>query len=429
MAVLLKLIRADEGRRTTRIVEGPCVGSELRKCRRFPYGRASRAALVLIGALAPVMRATAQDVPQELMVDLRDANFSGAQINSVRAGAIAVQILPQRDDTAAFVTGAVRIAAPDEALPEEIRKIETFRTGGRILQIGRFGQSPSLGDIQPLVLDRGEIDDLRGCKAGDCEMQIGSGAMEAIHAIDGSRNDARTHAAQTFKELLLGQARAYLEHGSAAMATYNNNDAPESVASAFEQILRDSPRLVRSDPAFFRYLVDFPKDPQASNLENFLYWSKEKVRKPVVSVVHVCLEHSESHGRARYLIAMKHIYDSHYYLAFSEFLQTFPEENGKAFYLVRSIKALIDPPRGLFRGILLGRIKASMRDELAKDLSHTRSLLESMAVPAGASVTGRSRRARGSRDAHLEVGALAAFRRRPIEPQLDDASMRRSNRP
>jgi hypothetical protein len=351
----------------------------------------------LVASLAAGLPASAQDAPQELVAEMRDAGFSDAQITVVKEGGIVTRVLPQRDDNAAFVAGVVRIAAPDDALANGIRGIELLRRGGRTLQIGRFGTPPTMEDIQPLVLERRDLDDLRSCRVGDCDVQIGRHAMELIHAIDWEAADARERAAQLTKGILLAQVRAYLEQGSSAMATYDDNDPPESVASSFEQILRDSPSLVRSNPTFYRYLLDFPNGVPPPNVESLLYWSKEKLRRPVVSVVHVSLQRLEDHGRTSYYIAMKHIYDSHYFLAYAEFLTAIPEPGAtKGFYLVRSIRALIDPPRGWFRGFLLGRIKGAMRDELAKDLRRTRTRLEfsSKILPSspGFTPTGPSRR-------------------------------------
>ena len=132
----------------------------------------------LVGLLAAAVSASAQDVPVELAAEMRDAGFSDAQITTVKAGGIVTRILPQRDDNAAFVTGVVRIAAPDYALADGVRSIEVFRRG-RTLQIGRFGTPPTMEDIQPLVLERRDLDDLRNCRVGDCDVQIGRHAMRA----------------------------------------------------------------------------------------------------------------------------------------------------------------------------------------------------------------------------------------------------------
>ncbi len=76
-------------------------------------------------------------------------------------------------------------------------------------------------------------------------------------------------------------------------------------------------------------------------------------------------------------VAMKHIYDSHYFLANTEFYTLLPRASDpKGFYLAHALHARIDPPRR-FRGLLLGRIKEASRGGIEEDLERTRKQLES----------------------------------------------------
>ena len=201
--------------------------------------------------------------------------------------------------------------------------------------------------------------------------------MDALRAIDWGSLDAKKRAAQVMKRLLVEQVETYAERGAPAMAVYDDNERPESVAAAFDQIMRDSPGLVRGNPEFYRYFIQFPRGVPPTNVENIFYWSKQKLREPVVSVVHMCLRRVDDCGATGYLVAMKHLYDSHYFLAYGEFLTLLPTSDARGTYLIRSIRALIDPPGGWLRGLLLGRIKSAMRDELASDLARSRKGFES----------------------------------------------------
>jgi len=128
------------------------------------------------------------------------------------------------------------------------------------------------------------------------------------------------------------------------------------------------------DPDFWHYLLAFP-EATLPGVESFVYWSKDKIRKPVVSIVHACIQRVEK-GGSSYFIALKHIYDSHYYMANAEFLTLVPDRGAKTgFFLVHSLRARIDPPRKL-RAVLLGKIKGAMRDELVELLQGTKDRLE-----------------------------------------------------
>jgi len=73
------------------------------------------------------------------------------------------------------------------------------------------------------------------------------------------------------------------------------------------------------------------------------------------------------------------IYDSHYFLAAAEFLALVPDGDARTgFFLVHNMRARLDPPRKL-RGMLLGKIKGAMRDELGELLASTKTRLERQA--------------------------------------------------
>ncbi len=167
------------------------------------------------------------------------------------------------------------------------------------------------------------------------------------------------------------------------MAVYDDGVAPEPVARGLARILEYSPELLARNPAFYDYVQRYPAAPRPANVEEFVFWSKERLMNPLVSVVHVFIQRVEAPDGERYDLALKHVYDSHYFLAYAEFMTLLPRPDGEpGCYLVRSVRALINPPRGLLRGILLGRIKRAMRSQLADDMAHGRQLAETGTLPA-----------------------------------------------
>ncbi len=106
-----------------------------------------------------------------------------------------------------------------------------------------------------------------------------------------------------------------------------------------------------------------------------------RATRPIVSIVHVFIQHVSEGGRTRYDIALEHVYDSHFFLAYVEFMTLLPDpRTDDGFYLLRSVRALINPPRGWLRGILLQRIKRAMREQLAEDMAETKRALEAAAA-------------------------------------------------
>jgi len=314
-------------------------------------------------------------VPAEARAYLKSASFSDAEIAAVERGGVVSRIVPRKEDNDVFIVGVVRIAAPAEALVAAIQRIETLRNRLPIVQIGRFSTPPRVEDLDGLTFETKDLEALRTCRVGDCDLKVGSRAMEAARRVDWKASDAYAQASRVLKDLIVAQVTSYVRDGSSAMAVYNDNANPESTANEVAKIVESEPTPLGFGPDLLRQVLDFPKTA-LPNVESFVYWSKEKTRKTVVSVAHVSIETVPRETGAVCVVAMKHLYDSHYFLANMEFLTLLPDGADKpGFTLVHVLRARVDPPRS-FRGMLLGKMREGMREAIATDLQTTRSRIE-----------------------------------------------------
>jgi len=344
--------------------------------------RAVLPTMLVLTALAGDARA---EPPSALDSEMRAVGFTEAQLATVRSGGLVTRLRLQREDNAAFVIAATRIASPQARLLDEIRSLGRSGwtpTAERMLQAGRFSEPPSPADLQPLRLERQDLHDLARCHVGDCDLQLDRQTMAEGRKIDWHAPDAEARAGRLLKAMLLERAAGYLREGSHGVAVYDDGPSPESPARGFDYILGNSPGLCSRDRPLCDYLLQFPSAPAPAELEHFLLWSKTRVVKPVVSIVHAVIRRDEKAVPPRYDIVLEHVYDSHYFLAYAEFLTLLPEPGtARAFYLIRAVRALVSPPRGWLRGILLSRIKHGMRDQLAEEVARTRRKLEIEALP------------------------------------------------
>jgi hypothetical protein len=307
--------------------------------------------------------------PQTYMQTL---GFAPGEIADLEAGKVVARVFPEQDDIEASVMGFVRIKAPVERLLDRVRHIEKTPIRDPLMQIGRFSETPRIEDLGPLVFEAEDLDDFSKCRVGACEVQAPDAAADLSRQIDWRAIDAKDKATRLVKEGLLNLTKTYLEEGSSGLVVYHNNPAPLSVRAEVEKLLQNSPNLKRYNPGFITYLLDFPK-ANPGHVENFVFWEKERLHKPVVSVIHACIERVEDGADVAYFIALKHIYDSRFFFAHMEFLTMIPD--GQGFYLIRSVRARIDPPQKL-RGFLLGKIKGAMRGALVDELKATKTELE-----------------------------------------------------
>ena len=73
------------------------------------------------------------------------------------------------------------------------------------------------------------------------------------------------------------------------MAVYNDNEIPESTAAEVAKIVGSEPPPLQFSPDLLKHVLDFPMSA-LPGVESFVYWSKEKTRKTVVSVAHVSIQ-------------------------------------------------------------------------------------------------------------------------------------------
>jgi hypothetical protein len=321
--------------------------------------------------------------PGEIAGELVRLGLSASDAEHAGRGEVVARILPQPEDNAAVVVGAVFVDARPERLLEDIRSLDAVRSRRRVLQAGRFSEPPVSGDLDGLVFEPQDLADLRRCRVGDCDIRVNARTMAAARELDWSASGSAGTASLALKSALLAEVRAYREHGAAGMSIYHESDTPEQSGSELHALLRSTPPPFPESPSYMRYLQEYPSF-ELANVEGFFFWSKEALRKPVVSAVHLSLQTVIAGGDPRYLIALTHVYDSHYFLAYAEFLSVLPVPGAaRGFFLVRSIRARIDPPHW-FRGLLLRKIKREMRGTLKVDLERTRRRLEPLPRGDGA---------------------------------------------
>lgn len=327
-----------------------------------------RMALLAVGLSGVVAYAQAPPLPF-----LKSVGFTDAELASFDKGAAVTKILTTKEDLDAAVIGAIRVNASPATLVERVRTLDAFRKSATVLQIGRFSSPPKIEDLAGLTIDESELKDFEECKVGSCDLKLGSGAMELAKKIDWKAPDAKVKASALLKQAFLDGVNAYLSNGT--MGLYVDNAAPESVVEGLKKILADSPYLVAHDATFGQYVLDFPK-ASLPGAESILYWSKDKLRKPVVSLHHLVIFKKGEGAATTYLVADKHVYDSHYFLATVDFVGLVPgADPAKGFSLVYLTRTRIDPPTK-FRGTLLGKIKGGMKDAIADKLTNGKKNLE-----------------------------------------------------
>src|SRR3954469_4765898 len=177
---------------------------------------AAALAAVLIGAAG--RGSTIVDDVRNILT--RDFHFTSAELTDLERGRVVRRGLDAHAAGEVGVVGAVRAAAAVDAFVDSVRRIEEFKRGPGVLQIGRFSNPPRLADLDALAIDRDDFD-LRRCRAGACDIRLSAEAIARVQReVDWTASDADRRAAALFKQILFEHVHSYWQGGSGRMTRY-----------------------------------------------------------------------------------------------------------------------------------------------------------------------------------------------------------------
>jgi hypothetical protein len=280
------------------------------------------------------------------------ARFPPAEIEAMRGGRAIVKTAAPEEGALAIL-GAVRIRTTKEHVRLYFDELMKFEDGEVVLRTGRFGDPPAPADVARLDLPEGDIDALRGCRPGDCPVQVGAGLADLQAAIDWRAKDHREQVNRFVRQRLVDYVKAYRERGDDALVTYVGGAKPVSLAREWQALLAAAPYLHGYAPGLRRYLAEYPKAALEGG-RDLVQWSTTVYgRKPIVAVTHVVLYQDEARPD-RLSIALKQIYasrSSEGAFSFATVVETADSEGKKTAWVVFVNRTRTDALRGGLSGV------------------------------------------------------------------------------
>jgi len=252
----------------------------------------------------------------------------------------------------------------------------THKTNPAILEIGSFSSEPSVKDLDTLTLEARDIEDLKDCVVGDCQIKLSAPMIERFRKeIDWSAPDYQLAVTNLFKQMLLDYVRDYRTRGEAALIEYN--DKQDEVSLAAEQ------RALNGASSYINDLLAKAKsDLQLA--EDSIVWSKIKFGlKPVIAINHVRIFRRNSDAGPQVLIASNQIYANHYFnasLALTAFVNIPGVDQGA--YLVYENRSRADGLDGPFGKLKRGVVEKRALEGLKSILEHSQASLGGSALAA-----------------------------------------------
>ena len=317
--------------------------------------------------LAQASMAEFQQVLREKAA-LEERDFAALQLNQP-----VVRLVPTSNKREVAVTGLVNINTSAEDFLRSYRDSMLQKSNAAILEIGRFGPEPALADIEGLSLETRDIEDLKECVAGDCQVKLSAPMIERFRKeVDWAAPDYQLRATNLFKEMLVAYIKDYRARGEAALIEYS--DKSDRVRLANEQ------RELSSAGGYINSLLADTKSG-LQLIEETLVWSKIKFGlKPVIAVNHISIYKRNSGVGPQVLVASKQIYANHYFNAFHA-LTAFVNVPGAA-YLVYENRSRADGLEGPFGKIKRGVVEKKALEGLRGIIAQSKASLEGPTLTA-----------------------------------------------
>jgi hypothetical protein len=331
---------------------------------------------VLLLTLLVVLAASSKgmdDTPEPHRFFREYVGLSDDQIATIRNGKALARVLESRTLDEVFVFGAVYVESTPEKYVKLASNIESLRKLPNYLAIQEFSDPPQLSDLDGFTLDEQDIQELKKCKPGHCEVQLPSESMEAFQqSVDWSSPDVTEQVNRLAKKLALEAITRYQQGGNEALGTYRDKAHPSIVADTFRSLLSRSKALPVYLPELNHYLLDYPTAP-SEHIQSKFYWEKVNFGlKPTIRVVQAIIYRDVGTAGPAYAIAVKQLYASHYFETALDLTFCVPDAENRerpGFYLITmkgSQQAGLTGLKGsLVRKVAVDKTRASLERALA----------------------------------------------------------------
>jgi hypothetical protein len=313
--------------------------------------------------------------PERLETYFTDAvNLSGEERQRLIKGEPLTKMLEGDESKEVAVFGAVWISAPVRRYVEAVKDIEAFERGGGFKITKRISAPPRIEDFSALRLPHDDLDDLRSCRVGDCEVKLGEQALKRFRSeIQWSAPNARAAANALMQRLAFEYVTGYLEGGNERLAVYRDNSRPTFVAQEFRTMVDQMRVLTTFMPNLRRYLLEYPR-VTIPGATSFLYWQEVQFGlKPTIRISHLTIRENPEDT----VVASKMLYASHYFWTGLELRALVPDSTrGPGFWFVTVNRSRSDGLSGFTGALVRRRVRTEVEEGALAALRATKQLLE-----------------------------------------------------
>lgn len=303
----------------------------------------------------------------------QDIGLGQDQIAEIRSGQPVTKVLLSRTPAEVFLFGAIYIHAAPESYVQFAHDFDRLRNLPSYLALQVFSNPPHLSDLKDFAFDNDDIQALKNCKPGDCQIQLPASSIEEFHrSIVWSAADVNEQVNRLLQEKALERLLTYQREGNLALGVYNDKRDPTEVPQQLAYMLSYSRALPEQLPDFYQYLLSYP-NAKPANVEDTFYWAMVKFGlKPTLRIVQTVTMRGSPNDEVAYAIAEKQLYSSHYFetaLDLSFCVRGGEDQTKPGFYLITALGSeqagLTGPKGAIVRKAAVGRSVSNLKDALA----------------------------------------------------------------
>jgi hypothetical protein len=273
------------------------------------------------------------------------------------------------------VFGSVWIRASSAAYVERVKDIERFESGGAFRITKRISDPPSANDFAELTLPDEDVQALRDCEVGDCEVKLGADALQTFRTqVPWDKSSANADATSIFRRLALEYVTGYRTGGNEKLAVYRDKDRPVFVANEFRSMIDRLPPLAAHLPEMKHYLLEYP-GATLSGSSDFLYWQEAQFGlKPTIRISHLIVQQQPEQT----VVASKMLYATHYFWTALELRILLPDASrGNGFWFITVSRSRSDGLSGFTGRVVSSRVRSEVQSGTLAALRATKTMLES----------------------------------------------------
>ena len=121
------------------------------------------------------------------------------KLAAIDKGEVVTKQLPTTDKPEIAAFGVVKTAGTPDLLLRLAKDVRRFRQVPQIPEMGLFSNPPTLDDLKGLHHPPDDINALKRCKPGSCDVKLGTAALELMAKVDWKAPDAEARATTIFK--------------------------------------------------------------------------------------------------------------------------------------------------------------------------------------------------------------------------------------